>query len=540
MDIICAGYIRVSKVDKDESGKFENIESPDTQRDSFFNFLKTENKKHPQQTWILPKEFIFEDIDTSGYSISYKKRKGLQQIFNLASTGQISKVLLYRFNRLSRRYKDQIDIIDKLESCGVEVISATEYIDGKTATGKLQRGILGIVSQYHSDQLSEVISDVQVTMTKKGRRIGGPANWGYKFVKDNKDIKKMIPDKKLKEHVELIFNLVLKNWGSAKIATYLNQKAIPAPSGIYWWYVTVLEIVRNPVYKGYVRYGYRSNRNKKKRNRDCLIIKSPYIEPIISEEKWDLAQKILDKRITNKRRNSSSSYLLTGIAKCALCDSTIHGYSDGRKEPYKYRGYACSKRGIPCKSGRISTKIIDSVVKKAVYDEFISQPERITNYVNRVNAAVKMSTLEFKKRLQYLENRKNLNIKKFKEWSNMRVSGEITPEEYGIFHEELQKERKQLDEEERELRNLQKPNQEKMVDEQVIRNILSNFSDVMNNRDIEEQKLFIQCFVKEVEFPIIKDEKRFLKINFRFKPENRDSPLLLEFNRVRRTSCKTR
>ena len=71
------------------------------------------------QGCTVPPEWIFQD---EGYSGATLVRPGLEALRDLSAEGQITAVLVYSPDRLSRKYAYQVLLTEELLRCGVEVI----------------------------------------------------------------------------------------------------------------------------------------------------------------------------------------------------------------------------------------------------------------------------------------------------------------------------------------------------------------------------------------------------------------------------------
>src|SRR5258706_15817819 len=69
--------------------------------------------------YAVPPEWIFQD---EGYSGASLVRPGLEALRDLAAQGQITTVLIYWPDRLSRKYAYQVLLGEELSRCGVEVV----------------------------------------------------------------------------------------------------------------------------------------------------------------------------------------------------------------------------------------------------------------------------------------------------------------------------------------------------------------------------------------------------------------------------------
>jgi DNA invertase Pin-like site-specific DNA recombinase len=98
-----------------------------------------------------------------------------------------------------------------------------------------------------------------------------------------------------------------------------------------------------------------------------------YCRPIIDRQTWDAVQRILalhaDLQSASAKnslhpRRRSSTYLLSGIAYCARCDSPLWGMTSGQRDGSYYRRYACTraKRRRDCDLQPIPAKALEREV----------------------------------------------------------------------------------------------------------------------------------------------------------------------------------
>lgn len=115
---------------------------------------------------------------------------GCERIFNEKMTGTKSDrpelktmlltlrsgdiLVIDSFSRLSRSTKDLLDLVDKLTSMGVHLVSLKENLDTTTATGKLMLTMLSALSQFERDLIAERTIDGLKAARSRGRCGGRP------------------------------------------------------------------------------------------------------------------------------------------------------------------------------------------------------------------------------------------------------------------------------------------------------------------------------------------------------------------------------
>ena len=118
------------------------------------------------------------------------KERGAERVFQEKITGtkasrpELDKMMLTlrqgdtliveSFSRLSRSTKDLIEMVEKLNGMGVELISIKEQLDTTTATGKLMLTMLSALSQFERDILAERTAEGLKAARARGRKGGRP------------------------------------------------------------------------------------------------------------------------------------------------------------------------------------------------------------------------------------------------------------------------------------------------------------------------------------------------------------------------------
>lgn len=120
--------------------------------------------------------------------------------------------------------------------------------------------------------------------------------------------------------------------GYGKIAEELNRLQIPSPSGTTWTPNSIQNILRNPVYAGYIKDGYRKKVKKfvdgeliesRPLNHNCTLSPGRHT-PIISEDIWQSVRTLQSHR---QHDSSTQNHLpqnpLSGLIRCSCCGRTM-------------------------------------------------------------------------------------------------------------------------------------------------------------------------------------------------------------------------
>ncbi|MEJ9209841.1 recombinase family protein, partial [Paenibacillus larvae] len=192
---------------------------------------------------------IYEDRD-SGTSIV--ARPQIQEMISDAQKGLFNTIL---FSSLSRFSRDALDSISLkrifVNALGIRVISIEDFYDSQIEDNEMLFGIVSVVNQKLSEQISVASKRGIKQSAAKGNFIGNIAPYGYQKV-NIQGRKTLIVDIEKAKVVREIFDLyVNKKMGEKEITKHLNENAIPSAKGGTWGITSVQRILQNEIYTGY-------------------------------------------------------------------------------------------------------------------------------------------------------------------------------------------------------------------------------------------------------------------------------------------------
>ena len=215
------GYIRVSTDEQARNGV-----SLDAQAASI-------------QAWALSLHtsvlMTFEDAGISGTGI--RQRPGLQRALALACERKAA-LIVYSLSRLSRSTKDTLQIAEKLDKAGADLVSLSERIDTTSASGKMVFRLMAVLNEFERDQVSERTTAALQHKKAKGL-VYSPVPYGYERRGDT-----LVPVLKEMKVLELMRSLRDQGRSYAWIASYLTSKGIPTKNGGHWHPATVRRMVK--------------------------------------------------------------------------------------------------------------------------------------------------------------------------------------------------------------------------------------------------------------------------------------------------------
>jgi DNA invertase Pin-like site-specific DNA recombinase len=107
-----------------------------------------------------------------GVSGSKAKRPGLDSMMADARRGEFSVVLVSAFDRIARSTKNFLEIVDELNSLGIEFFSAREAIDTSGPMGRMFITMVGSIAELERSLIVERIKAGMRRARLEGQRLG--------------------------------------------------------------------------------------------------------------------------------------------------------------------------------------------------------------------------------------------------------------------------------------------------------------------------------------------------------------------------------
>lgn len=179
---------------------------------------------------------VIEDAGKSGKDLN---REVIRTILDLVRSRRIDAVVVYKLDRLSRRVKDTLTIMDLVDKKEVAFHSIMEKIDTKTATGRFFLNIVASMAQWERDTISERTRDaLQLKIVKNER--AGQIPFGYVLSEDGSTL---VENPREQEAIRLIKDLRGKGYNYSAICRELTGKGFQ-PVGRQWHAQSVKNILK--------------------------------------------------------------------------------------------------------------------------------------------------------------------------------------------------------------------------------------------------------------------------------------------------------
>jgi DNA invertase Pin-like site-specific DNA recombinase len=170
---------------------------------------------------------VFKDAGISGKRAD--NRPGLQDALN--AIGEGDALIVYSLSRLARSTRDTIELAERLEKRGADLVSLSEKIDTTTAAGKMVFRMLAVLSEFERDQVSERTRLALSHKKANGMKTGGDVPFGFR-AEDGR----LTPDPAEQKALALIQRLHGKGYSLRKIAGELQRKGYHTRRGLNVWH----------------------------------------------------------------------------------------------------------------------------------------------------------------------------------------------------------------------------------------------------------------------------------------------------------------
>ncbi|MDR3285136.1 MAG: recombinase family protein [Holosporales bacterium] len=328
MTIRCAIYVRLSDDDKlqKELTSLENQEI----------YIRELIDSQENCTAIQP---VYSDYKYTGDN---PNRPALRKLLIDVEHGLIDRILVHKYDRLTRNPSDFFLLRTQLASYNVDIVSVTERFDVTTPDGEFMMHNKIALAQYERAMTRERVKNKQATSKKLGIWTGGNILPGFKSVD-----RKLELDETLVPLIQHMFKRYVETRSPTTIANEINVKALElseeeAKNLRKMTRQRVMTLLKNPLYKGYIEHLGQFYKGRH--------------EAIIGEDLWNQVQEIL-KQIPLKTQAVPTllEFALKSRVRCKECNRAMLVNLTSKKSR-KYAYYTClnKRNGLPCKGLNVS------------------------------------------------------------------------------------------------------------------------------------------------------------------------------------------
>lgn len=501
--------------------------------------------------WQFQKEYLEKAV--SGFKTSLKDRDILQEILQDARDKTFDVLVVYMSDRIGRKEDESPIFVTTLNNLGIEIWTVKE---GQLKTTEHNDKLLNYIRFWQAEGESRKtgarVKDAQETFARAGKFVGGCAPFGYRLEysgeisNHGRALKRLVINEEQAEIVKKIYNYTINyNYGDFKIAKVLNEENVPAPI-TEWKAGTIGQILRNPIYMGYVSYNRRQrtkcggNYERMPMDRWILSTNQNPEFVIVSKETWYKAQEMRENRKAAIKRardakhgkyesSSSGRLVLKGLVYCGYCGCRL---TNGSKYDYwttkegenkkKFVGrYRCTNMANG--SGRcqgkafyrseeiepivisVVTTYLNSLKEADTYDDLLVLQEQQREKLKKEKTDLEKQCKTIEKDIATLQQ----NIP-----AALRGEGVFSAEQLAALIQEKQTEYSELKQSVVRKDREYQESQLKKKDLHNIGNIISNWGDLFKECSLAEQKVMLSKLIERIDI-----WESDIKIKFRISME---------------------
>ncbi len=339
---------------------------------------------------------IYHDDGKSGF---YSDRPEYMRMLKDIEQGRIKAVICYKFDRISRKTIDLLNLVERLKAKKIALVSCSDEIDTSNPMGKILMSMLAVIAEFERDIIAERISDNLYELAKEGRWLGGTTPTGFY---SKKEVIQLHGRKSTVNHLEIIpkeliivkklFGVFLEKRSIQGVVRYTRQSNILTKTGKKHTRVSIKNILANPVYaiadediynyytqnniKLYAEKDdfnginglmvYNKTEQLKELKDDSYALNPKYVHKktlkkceewvisvgkhkgIIQGRDWIMVQEILtENKSSYSRPNTKTESLLSGLIACPVCGKNLYTHKESNR--FEENGeprflYKCSSR----------------------------------------------------------------------------------------------------------------------------------------------------------------------------------------------------
>jgi site-specific DNA recombinase len=443
-------YIRVSTLEQAQEGY-----SIAAQKERLLAFCAA-------QGWTEYRFYVDE-----GVSAKDTNRPQLNLLFDHIKSGQIKMILVYRLDRFTRRVVDLHNMLEEMEQYKCAFKSATEPYDTSTAMGRMFIGLVALLAQWETENLSERIKMALDKKVSDGERVG---NIPFGFNLSEKET--LVKNIKQATVVLEMIKMVKGGKSASQIAAHLTRTN---NDRVRWHAQGVLRVLRNPALYGATRWNGK-------------VFEDTHVdEAIISKAEFNKLQQMLDDRSVHRLREVESTYVFQGVLICPTCNSplSVNRYVRKKKDGSQYQGalYKCQN----CyREGRQMISLGEQRILEALYSY-------MKNFTLENIEVPETNDDEYQKLIDHLRQIEKKREKYQRAWA----ADLMTDDEFNKLMSET---RMIFEELKDQISSYDVPSP---VNPDAIKDIVYTFNQSFFYLIQEEKRLFVSQFIRKIEFKLI-------------------------------------
>ncbi len=178
---------------------------------------------------------VFTD---AGVSAGNLNRPALQELLTLVRRRQVHAVVVLKLDRLARRIRDMLELVDTLQRYGAALASVSERIDASSATGRLMLQLLGVFAEFERERIRERTREAAAVKRERGEV------WGFEPLGARAVAGKLEVVADEMAAIDLMVRRRSEGASLRKIAAELAEQGFETKRGGQWRACTVANVLK--------------------------------------------------------------------------------------------------------------------------------------------------------------------------------------------------------------------------------------------------------------------------------------------------------
>ncbi|MCH5194888.1 MAG: recombinase family protein [Oscillospiraceae bacterium] len=467
----------------------------------------------------LPITDIYREI-VSGETI--EARPEVQRLLKAVEQKKYDGVFVMDADRIARGDSvDQGIVLRTFRLSGTKIITPRKIYDPTSEFDEEYFEFELFMARREYKIINRRIQRGRIISAKEGRYIGSVPPYGYDKIKIKGDKGHTLKPNGEADTVRYIFSRYLDGKSTGDIAEELDSMDIPTRSGKSWSRATIIDMLKNPVYIGKIRWSYRKNIKSsvngqivtiRKTCNDHILVDGLH-EPIISDDIfYSVQNRLAGSRKKSVRSSDTLQNPFAGLIYCGICGSVMTRL--GVTSHNKYDTIKCSNKKCRCVSAPIF------LVEQSVLEFLNKWFDKYTVQIDAHNVVPGNEYINIKKAAEELYSES--------EKIDMQIANTYDLLEQGVYTSEIFKQRNMiLSEHKNEVKTrLMKLEKELTETEnnfyagQKISSCLKYVISAYDHcKDSDEKNLLLKSFLERIEYVKYEPNRRGHLNNANFKLE---------------------
>ena len=169
-------------------------------------------------------------VEDAGISAKSLDRPGLRTALGMLETRKAAGLLVVKLDRLTRSVRDLGELVEKYFASRFSLLSMSDAIDTRTASGRLVLNVLTSVAQWEREATAERTKDALRHKRANGEFTGGGAPYGFSVNEEGK----LVPNAAEQDVLRIVREMKDAGLSMTAIANELARAGLVPRSGKVW------------------------------------------------------------------------------------------------------------------------------------------------------------------------------------------------------------------------------------------------------------------------------------------------------------------